>query len=428
MRLLNTNTLKFEEFVGIDIPKYAILSHTWGKEEIVFEDIQTDKWRQTPRKQGADKIENACRQAKGDSFDYIWIDTCCINKSSSAELSEAINSMFNWYYDSTLCYAHLSDVVDGDIESFKKSRWFTRGWTLQELIAPIRVDFFDVQWRKIGDRLTLLDPVVQVTGISRRVLDRGHHPYCGHRENIFDAENCRCLGESSTFRKLLSSFSVATRMSWAGWRTTTRVEDVAYSLLGLFDINMPLLYGEGSKAFQRLQEEIIQTSNDQSILANTTRNVDDLFPNTPDGFLRSANLQKPRPPTAGHLAMTLTNRCLNLNVHLCPCWPKSNIGLISNPRLWLGILDSVYSDDHLSRPAILLKRLSSPENDHHVFTRINPFFLIKISPEHQPDSEGQITISVRDGFLNLWNLEGMHSSTPNSSCPGNTLPSEAEKP
>ncbi|KAH8664926.1 hypothetical protein BGZ61DRAFT_499065 [Ilyonectria robusta] len=220
MRLLNTKSLKLEYFAGDEVPEYAILSHRWEAEEILFQDVQTDKW---PQKKGADK--------------HIWIDTCCIDKSSSAELSEAINSMFSWYHDSQVCYAYLFDVPTGKTEAFAKSEWFTRGWTLQELIAPRKVQFFDSQWRMIGDRLSLLDSIVKVTAIDRR------YP---------------------SFRRLLSSFSVARRISWASTRVTTRVEDRAYALLGLFNVNMPLLYGEGTKAFRRLQEEIIRHSNDQA--------------------------------------------------------------------------------------------------------------------------------------------------------------------
>ncbi|KAH6972105.1 heterokaryon incompatibility protein-domain-containing protein, partial [Ilyonectria sp. MPI-CAGE-AT-0026] len=269
MRLLNTKSLKLEYFAGNEVPEYAILSHRWEAEEILFQDVQTDKW---PHKKGADKVKRACLQAKDDGFEQIWIDTCCIDKSSSAELSEAINSMFSWYHDSQVCYAYLFDVPTGKTEAFAKSEWFTRGWTLQELIAPRKVQFFDSQWRMIGDRLSLLDSVVKVTAIDRRVLDRGrHHRLCPshvlHSSGFMISCYCDRGNEYPNFRELLSSFSVARRISWASTRVTTRVEDRAYALLGLFNVNMPLLYGEGTKAFQRLQEEIIRHSNDQSVLA-----------------------------------------------------------------------------------------------------------------------------------------------------------------
>lgn len=373
--------------MGDETPKYAILSHRWEAEEILFEDVQTDQW---PRKKGVDKVKKACLRAKDDGFEYIWVDTCCIDKSSSAELSEAINSMFNWYRDSQVCYAYLCDVSIDETETFAKSAWFTRGWTLQELIAPQQVHFFDSQWKKIGDRLSLLEWIVTVTMIDRRVLGRGqHHRHCrGHDEGWGYGEACPCGRDNTSraFRQLLSSFSVATRMSWASRRVTKRVEDEAYALLGLFNVNMPLLYGEGTKAFRRLQEEIIRTSNDQSILAGDHSQcffldtsvsekdmdvMDDalghLFPSQPSAFWNAADLGRPS-ASSKYLSMTLTNHCLNIDLHICPClWEHEPSGQLKTG--WLGILACVYSDDYLSRPAILLDRLSSTEDDQHIFIR-----------------------------------------------------------
>lgn len=245
MRLINTTTLKLEEFVGT-IPEYAILSHTWDNDEVVFEEFATAPHGTS---QGHIKIANACRQAKDDGIGYCWVDTCCIAKSSSAELSEAINSMFNWYKNAKVCYAFLSDVKtesNDDIiknrvaELLAKSRWFTRGWCLQELIAPKHVLFYDGHWRFLGSKSSMGKIVSDISGVDLDILN------------------------SSTD---LDSVPVARRMSWAAKRQTTRVEDIAYSLLGIFDVNMPMLYGEGEKAFIRLQEEIIKKSNDMSIFA-----------------------------------------------------------------------------------------------------------------------------------------------------------------
>lgn len=173
------------------------------------------------------------------------MDTCCIDKSSSAELSEAVNSMFQWYRKATVCYAYLQDVPDHQdahalSRSFQKSEWFERGWTLQELIAPSTLYFFGSSWKRIGSRHSLTNLVAQVTGIDLDVFTTGD----------------------------LSKYCVAQKMSWASKRKCTRIEDEAYSLLGIFGINMPLLYGEGSKAFQRLQEEILTRTGDYSLLAH----------------------------------------------------------------------------------------------------------------------------------------------------------------
>jgi hypothetical protein len=245
MRLLNVNSLELEEFIGDSVPKYAILSHTWATEEVTFQDWANPVTRQT--KKGASKNLGACWQARRDQLQYLWVDTNCIDKSSSAELSEAINSMYAWYANSTICYGYLVDVPTETVDecqeqdsSFRKSRWFSRGWTLQELIAPKGFIFYSTTWESLGSRSSLAQAIYEVTGIDRD-----------------------CLIHSFNRDK----YSVARRMSWASDRTTTRLEDTAYSLFGLFDVNIPLLYGEGSKAFIRLQEEILRTSDDQSLRA-----------------------------------------------------------------------------------------------------------------------------------------------------------------
>ncbi|KAK3988748.1 HET-domain-containing protein, partial [Cladorrhinum sp. PSN332] len=248
MRLINVHTLQLDEFFGSQIPEYqyAILSHTWEEEEVTFQEMQslTDK-PVVRNKRGFSKIELTCDQAKKDGLDWAWVDTCCIDKSSSAELSEAINSMYTWYAKSTACYAYLVDAEanhDPEVQglNFRGSRWFTRGWTLQELIAPSTVNFFGKSWEFLGTRDTLQADIRAVTGIPWNVL---------------------------LISSPLEKFSVAQKMSWASKRQTTREEDVAYCMLGLLGIHMPLLYGEGSKAFLRLQEEIIKQIDDQSLFA-----------------------------------------------------------------------------------------------------------------------------------------------------------------
>ncbi|OIW23836.1 HET-domain-containing protein [Coniochaeta ligniaria NRRL 30616] len=267
MRLINTKTLILEEFFERDIPVYAILSHTWGPEEVTFQDWlyvtkqNPARWgwvyideeiKKIKAKTGYAKITAACRQANKDGSDWIWVDTNCIDKTNSAELSEAINSMFMWYRRAQICYAFLADVsstsaedCDKENSDFRNSRWFTRGWTLQELIAPRDLVFLSNQWIPISRRDKLDNTVRDITKIPTSVLNNNllffgfgfEHP---------------CIAEI---------------MSWAANRRTTRIEDRAYCLLGLFDINMPLLYGEGSKAFLRLQLELTHRTTDLSFLA-----------------------------------------------------------------------------------------------------------------------------------------------------------------
>ncbi|KAK4464055.1 heterokaryon incompatibility protein-domain-containing protein [Cladorrhinum samala] len=250
MRLLNAATRCLEEFVGDDIPRYAILSHTWGPNELTFDNLV----RSEPVPSNA-KIDGCCRRVLSRNLGYVWIDTICINKNSSAELSEAINSMFEWYRASAVCYAYLSDVsslpdLDGKPpgyayfvnkkSEFCRSRWFTRGWTLQELLAPETVQFYDADWKYISKNSWFYAAVAQITGVPRLVLQ----------------------GETR-----LEDVCIAARMAWAANRRTTRKEDIAYCLMGIFGVNMAMLYGEGDRAFTRLQEEIIRKSDDESIFA-----------------------------------------------------------------------------------------------------------------------------------------------------------------
>jgi hypothetical protein len=262
MRLLNTTTLEFHEFPDLPDEPYAILSHRWGSEEVTFKEYR--KSRATiQHRAGYKKIVEFCHIAKQRGFSYAWIDTCCIDKRSSAELSEAINSMYRWYRKSTECYVFLEDYVPADPQSFHACEWFRRGWTLQELIAPRYCVFFTSTWDVVGHK---------------------HH---------FRASRCQCKNDEDGLQTTRSAWgpdlledlasvtkidanilsgsrgvhvaSIAQRMSWASQRAATRLEDRAYSLLGIFGVNMPLLYGEGPGAFRRLQEEIIRTTVDTSI-------------------------------------------------------------------------------------------------------------------------------------------------------------------
>ncbi|KAF4917632.1 Vegetative incompatibility protein HET-E-1 [Colletotrichum viniferum] len=252
MRLINTYSLHLEEFFGYGCPTYAILSHTWGEEETSYQDWleweSGDAYQRgrTEMKSGFLKIKSACHAAQTYGHEYLWVDTNCIDKKSSAELSEAINSMFSWYRDSLKCLVYLEDYPTrpwGDsspFDSLSKCRWFTRGWTLQELLAPKDMVFFNREWGLIGTKMSLSWEISTITCIDEDTLkEPGRvHAACAAR-----------------------------KMSWASSRQTTRTEDLAYCLLGLFSINMPLLYGEGSEAFRRLQEEIIRVSTDQSLFA-----------------------------------------------------------------------------------------------------------------------------------------------------------------
>ncbi|KAF2825833.1 WD40 repeat-like protein [Ophiobolus disseminans] len=234
MRLLQIKDDSFSlvERIGNDIPPYAILSHTWGKDEdeVLYQDILDGIGHTKP---AWHKILFCSKQAAGEKIEYFWVDTCCINKLSSAELTEAINSMFRWYQCAKKCYVYLADVsVKSSTawqSAFEESRWFTRGWTLQELVAPQIVEFFSAEGTRLGDKDSLEKIIQAMTGIDAHALQG--YP--------------------------LTHFSVKTRLSWATGRQTKREEDAAYALLGIFNVYMPMIYGEGfQNARNRLLKEI----------------------------------------------------------------------------------------------------------------------------------------------------------------------------
>jgi hypothetical protein len=297
MRLLHTISLKVSEFYE-SIPPYAILSHTWGEKEISFQEI-----RNLDGLSGAafEKIKKCCQTAASDGYEFVWIDTCCIDKTDILELSEAINSMYRWYQKAEVCYVYLTDVsssqarnyTDFPQAAFQASRWFTRGWTLQELIAPSHVIFFSNDWQELGTKISLKKAISEVTGIRKDIL----------------------MGAS------LDRSSIAQKMSWASRRQTTRLEDLSYCLMGIFGVNMPMLYGEGERAFIRLQEEIIKISDDHSILVWNESNAgysEGVIACSPAAFLGSGHIiQSDR---LNPMSIQLTNRGIALQVSLDWNW------------------------------------------------------------------------------------------------------------
>ena len=253
MRLLqrgDDGTLSLtKDLVGDSIPRYAILSHTWGPdtEEVTFKDLVEET---AVGKSGYKKITFCAEQALHDGLQYFWVDTCCIDKSNKTELDEAINSMFRWYHDTHRCYAYLSDVstsgaTPNNVQpepswepAFRASRWFTRGWTLQELLAPASVEFFSREGVRLGDKESLEQQIHEITGIPIPALQGNP----------------------------LSLFGVDERLLWTKARRTTRAEDIAYCLLGIFGVFIPLIYGEGTEnAMRRLRKEIDDTSKRQGM-------------------------------------------------------------------------------------------------------------------------------------------------------------------
>jgi hypothetical protein len=240
------------EFSLVQVPthnslSYAILSHTWTHDqEVSYQDLISGAGK---GKTGFKKIKFCGEQATKDGLQYFWVDTCCIDKSNSTELTTAINSMFRWYRNAKKCYVYLVDVstpgykaenqIDQSIweAAFRGSRWFTRGWTLQELIAPEIVEFYSKEGKQLGDKKSLEIPIHEITGIPIQALQRFS----------------------------FSSFSIPERKQWAVKRQTTEEEDLAYCLLGLCEVSMPAIYGEGREAaLKRLHITVKEFSKDST--------------------------------------------------------------------------------------------------------------------------------------------------------------------
>lgn len=330
MRLLNAYTLELEVFadpIQEAIP-YAILSHTWANDEVTFEDMKTQSARQ---RTGFAKILAACEKTKEYGLTYIWIDTCCIDKSSSAELSECINSMFRWYKNSTVCIAFLADLSSEEnrleVSVLRKCRWWSRGWTLQELIAPTFLIFVDESWNLVETKADLADSIELITGINRGVLE-------GHQS--------------------LSTVSLAKRMSWAAARETTRVEDKAYCLLGIFEVNIPMIYGEGSKAFIRLQEEIISRTTDLSIFGwkvqeDVSSSARGVLADSPAEFAHCGSIERCEDQFRFRDEINLTNRGVKIQTSLI--FAKNGIYLMD-----LHCYNDTLLPGPVERLAIYLKR------------------------------------------------------------------------
>ena len=246
MRLINCTSQGLGEVAETSRPEYAILSHRWepNKHQVSYQDFNRGEVSTHDRDWA--KIHATRKVALEEGLNLVWIDTCCFDKTSSAETSESINSMFRWYSNSKVCLAYLFDFDSQPpdaLSNLGKSEWFYRGWTLQELIAPKRMQFYDCNWVYFGTRKELASQIATITGIDEGILS------------------------SINPGSLLPEIPIARRMSWAANRQTSRVEDKAYSLLGLFDVNIPMLYGEGERAFIRLQEEILKETTDLTIFA-----------------------------------------------------------------------------------------------------------------------------------------------------------------
>ncbi|KAF5519856.1 Vegetative incompatibility protein HET-E-1 [Colletotrichum aenigma] len=369
MWLINTTTLKLAEFQGgpPSLP-YAILSHTWSDGEVSFHDMAD--FVHASKKPGFTKIWKTCEIARAAGIEWAWVDTCCIDKSSSAELTESINSMFRWYNDAHICYAYLSDYPPPTSQprsSFFRSveqlsagelgqcRWFSRGWTLQEVVASRDITFFDKNWNDIGSKAHLQSLLASITGINQEVLEDPAAVY---------------------------EVPVVRRMSWAARRRTKREEDRAYSLFGIFDVNLPLIYGEGRKAFLRLQEAILQNSTDLSLLAwdsadDDTQAFRGLLAQSPDDFADGSCLVLIQDAAIQQTEIRITNKGIHFkpDVMLSP----GNISNASTSSLSSSLVpEALLSQDHRAfvmklNHYYLAPSRPPPDINHHLYVCIELF-------------------------------------------------------
>ncbi|KAI6131893.1 heterokaryon incompatibility protein-domain-containing protein [Pisolithus croceorrhizus] len=310
---------------------YCILSHRWGHEVCCREMVELANMgnrREIRKRDGYQKILRACERTKDDGFRWLWVDTCCIDDRSSSEVSEAINSMFHWYKNSQRCYAYLHDTTlfpaKADNDNFKAfngwPEWFSRGWTLQELIAPKDLQFLNKDRKYIGDKQSLASVLEKITRVPSSVLRDGlssYHP------------------------------SAAQVMSWAADRRTTRTEDRAYSLMGLLDVNTPMLYGERKKAFQRLQLEVIRTSNDQTIFAwdpeGKTRRGSSVLADDPELFKDCHDVVQIQPKEFNSEMLSVWSSSLTAATNTMPTIPNDqglHVFTIANAgiQIWLPVV------------------------------------------------------------------------------------------
>lgn len=409
MRLLNVKSKALETF-DVGIPPYAIVSHCWEQEEITYQDICLPLGAK--HKAGLAKIDGACNMAMDHGIDWMWIDTCCIDKTSSAELSEAINSMYRWYEDAAVCYAYLSDIPFTDpidLDIFSRSRWFTRGWTLQELIAPAKVIFVSKEWKAMAEKTDLVDIINKITGIPESILSKTAEP---------------------------AEFSVAARMSWASNRETTRTEDEAYSLIGLFGIHMPLIYGEKEKAFIRLQQEIMKVTDDQSIFAWALTDptissekgwqITGLLAGRPKSFAASSDIVSMGIWGRGTMR-GMSSRGTRAKLFLKPLSGENHVDFIASLDCWL-------SPEREHTVVIFLRRLGTNTIDwdsphETTFGRIHPFD--RLGHGSRSDrADGvyrEICVPQMDHSPETWNLHAYgrvgahilihHPGRPYSVCP-----------
>ncbi|KAI0712991.1 heterokaryon incompatibility protein-domain-containing protein [Cerioporus squamosus] len=336
MWLLSTDRAELHHFVSPDAIEegYTILSHVWDAQEQSFKDIR--KLQKKCVLTGENPRQACCEVAEQYGYKWVWIDSCCIDKTSSAELSEAINSMFRYYSLSQVCFVYMADVTISRLpSSFYESRWHTRGWTLQELIAPPTSYFLYSDWTLLGTKFGVADAIEEITRVPSSLL----------------------LGYTR-----LSDYSVAQRMSWAASRRTTRVEDEAYCLFGLLDVNMPTLYGEGGG--QPIPIDMLLGAATTTTATSGLSGWPGLFAPSPSAFIRSGSITySGRHHMIEHASRIHMEAERVRSFSVTPHGVLSHIPVVEHNGLL--IADLCWSDGDHNALALVLRRLPQTTAEPH---------------------------------------------------------------
>lgn len=301
--------------------------------DTLFELVTQRRIASRPVDSGFRKLVHFCYHSLHEhKCEFAWMDTCCIDKSSSAELDESIRSMFNWYKTSAICIIYLGSTrcEGGKIDAIVKDPWFTRGWTLQELLGPTASKFYDKDWKtifpgsndkrsndKLDGKISSSRDDEDESEFDEDVLNAFSLPRGANAKHYSDLE--RFLHAISRFTDIpvdsILQFKpglddARKRLSWVSKRQTTRIEDHAYCMIGMLDVTMPIAYGEGHNAFYRLQEAIIRNSNDRSLFIWCGRSAmsSTMLASSPSAFSSECNTITWNVWSNGHSASAATSR------------------------------------------------------------------------------------------------------------------------
>ncbi|KAI9164067.1 Vegetative incompatibility protein [Paramyrothecium foliicola] len=458
MKFLHTTSLQPVSWLDRPPSEYAIFSYHYWNAQSTRPSIITNSNR-TPALAGTENgdldsdkaqfdknVAQACDQARIRNIDYIWIYALCVNAVSSADINEAVVGSFRLIWDAALCIVHLSDLTPlpegGEAKSLEgldteisRCRWFTRGWTLQELVAARSVEFFDSGWNHRFSKnplsaRPLLEEVSRISNVDASVL--------AQRETLFLT-------------------SLGRRIWWAARRETSRPEDVAYCLVGICGIQGQLTprYGEGGhSAFLRLQEKILKSTNDLSILAWAKKPMHDqasdakhkdmsqqkllmsgVFAESPEDFHNFGCISKESAPFTSNSELTFNSRGLSVQG-----WLQISNGQSGQKRVEALVLNGSW----LGQISSLLTGIRIQESEPGVYVRSNPYEVVSFPLRTSTIKMGRICLRRHNPILTSHamgkrspdpsepssdaevyeNATGRRSLVPRPSVPPNYLPSD----